>query len=318
MKSCPHRSLTYRRCKCPVWVFGTRNGKRIRKSLDTANWQEAEDKLRALDPDEVPVRTTVAEAGERLIADCKGRKLARETVGKYRLLVNEMKRFFGPMDVAGVTLDDLAKYRETWKLSPVSAKKKIERLRTFFRFCMERGWVKGNPAVLLKSPNTRFQPTLPFTDEQMEKILWACEVYPDRPKGRRAEVKAFVLLLRYTGLRIGDAISLGGEKLKDGRLLLYTGKTGAPVYIPLPENVGENLKRVAKFDGRFFWSGNGRLKSAVADWQRSLKRLFKLAGIEGHAHMFRDTFAVSLLQSGVSLETVSILLGHSSINVGAT
>jgi integrase len=35
----------------------------------------------------------------------------------------------------------------------------------------------------------------------------------------------------------------------------------------------------------------------------------------GHAHRFRDTFAVELLKAGVPMERVSVLLGHSSIKV---
>ena len=34
-----------------------------------------------------------------------------------------------------------------------------------------------------------------------------------------------------------------------------------------------------------------------------------------HPHRFRDTFAVSLLLKGVSLDNVSKLLGHSSIKI---
>jgi hypothetical protein len=51
-------------------------------------------------------------------------------------------------------------------------------------------------------------------------------------------------------------------------------------------------------------------------WQRSLRNLFALAGIEnGHAHRFRDTFAVELLLTGTSIEEVAVLLGHSNIKV---
>lgn len=44
--------------------------------------------------------------------------------------------------------------------------------------------------------------------------------------------------------------------------------------------------------------------------------MFKEAGIvNGHSHRFRDTFAVALLEKGNSIETVSRLLGHTSIKI---
>jgi integrase len=73
----------------------------------------------------------------------------------------------------------------------------------------------------------------------------------------------------------------------------------------------------------FFWSGNGDPKSAVADWQRSYRRLFKSADIRTadgerkrcHPHMFRDTFAVEMLLAGVPIDQVSLLLGHASVKI---
>ena len=58
-------------------------------------------------------------------------------------------------------------------------------------------------------------------------------------------------------------------------------------------------------------------------WRRSLTRLFEIANIRKpdgtpkrcHAHMFRDTFAVELLNKGVPIDRVSLLLGHSSVKV---
>src|SRR6266700_1458502 len=109
LKSCPHRSMSYRRCKCPVWVFGSVEGRRIRKALDTTSWEEAEEDLRALDPRETPAKMTISEAGARFIADCE-RRNSPDTVAKYRLMIEEMKAAFGGVEVRALTVDDLAKY----------------------------------------------------------------------------------------------------------------------------------------------------------------------------------------------------------------
>ena len=77
------------------------------------------------------------------------------------------------------------------------------------------------------------------------------------------------------------------------------------------------LEAVPKIsDQYFFWSGESERDSATGDWQRALQGVFKEAKIPaGHAHRFRDTFAVGLLQAGVPMDRLSVLLGHSSIKV---
>ena len=57
-------------------------------------------------------------------------------------------------------------------------------------------------------------------------------------------------------------------------------------------------------------SAHGEIKSCVNDWQRTLARLSKLAGVRFHAHQLRDSFAVDLLEIGVSFEDVATLLGN--------
>src|ERR1700733_10408672 len=151
LKSCLHRSLSYRRCKCPVWVFGSQNGKRIRKALDTSSWERGEEILRGLDPEESPEKISIETACDRVIEDCKSRHLAKEIIGKYELLTRELKVRSKGTGVKALSSDDLVRYREGWEMSAVSSRKKLERLKAFFRFCMDLGFRRGNPAASLRT-----------------------------------------------------------------------------------------------------------------------------------------------------------------------
>lgn len=169
--------------------------------------------------------------------------------------------------------------------------------------------------VLSKVPN---KPTLPFTREEMISILTALGPYGKSAGLRNGQrLKAFVLLLRYSGMRIGDAVQLGVNRLQGNKLLLHTEKTGVHVYCVLPDIVTKALDAAPRSSQNyFFWSGKSTVRSAKGKWQRRLQRLFEFAGVVGgHAHRFRDTFAVELLLAGVPLDRVSVLLGHSSIRI---
>ena len=89
------------------------------------------------------------------------------------------------------------------------------------------------------------------------------------------------------------------------------------MYLPLPDFVLTALEAAPKISEQyFFWSGESKRDSATGDWQRALKGVFKEAeNSDGHAHRFCDTFAVGLLQSGVPMDRISVLLGHTSIKV---
>jgi len=155
---------------------------------------------------------------------------------------------------------------------------------------------------------------MPFTHADMLKVFAAFEKYGERAGFRNAQrLKAFVLVLRYSGMRIGDAVRCGVDRITGNKLFLYTQKTGVPVHCILPDFLLRELDAAPKSsEGHFFWTGKSKPHSAIGKWQRRLQALFKLAEVEGgHAHRFRDSFAVELLLAGVPLERVSVLLGQS-------
>lgn len=329
-KSCEHRDAgrKYRRCRCVIWVDGFLNGAEIRKSLELKDWEKAQQRIRDWEAEGVIAPTvqplTIEQACDAFLEDAQARKLREPTLYKYRLLFRQMQMFASEQGLRFLKEFDLAmlrKFRASWVDGNISALKKLERLRAFIRFAQESGWLAENAARQLKKPIVTDVPTLPFSREQMTDILAACNQYQDNygkmGQANAQRLRAFVLVLRFSGLRIRDVVMLERARLTGGKLFLYTAKTGVPVYCPVPDFVVNALEDAPNTNSRyFFWTGESKPKSAVGDWQRSLRKLFALAKVkDGHAHRFRDTFAVELLLAGVPIERVSMLLGHRSVRV---
>ncbi|HUJ29694.1 MAG TPA: tyrosine-type recombinase/integrase [Candidatus Acidoferrum sp.] len=330
-RNCEHQGegRKYRRCRCPIWVDGFVGGKEVRKSIDITDWGKAQDKVRQWESQEsepTPVLEpiTIQVASERFLMNAATQKLNESTIYKYRLLFKQIGdfsqkrglRYVKELDL--VTLDD---FRAGWKDGARSSAKKLERLRAFFRFAQEREWITKNPAAGLRAPKVTLCPTMPYTGEEMLRILAAIDKYrdafPARGRENALRLRGLVLLLRYSGMRIGDAVSLSADRIEGDRLFLYTQKTGVAVNTVLPNFVVKTLEAIPKVkDRHFFWNGMGKLETIVGSWRRRLAKLFELAGVsKGHAHRFRDTFAVELLLSGVLIERVSVLLGHQSVRI---
>ncbi len=143
-----------------------------------------------------------------------------------------------------------------------------------------------------------------------ERLLWA-----------KHRIRAFMLVLLYSGLRISDVARLRRSQLnaETGHLMVRQMKT-TPVCIQLPQAVVNELLELpvepSKDAARcayFFWNGASNLPTIVGNLRRSISRLSKIAKIRAHPHRFRDTFAKRLLDQDVPLRTVSLLLGHQNI-----
>jgi integrase len=131
----------------------------------------------------------------------------------------------------------------------------------------------------------------------------------------KPRARAMVYLLLYSGFRISDAVKLERKRvdMKNGKLLVRMMKTGHPLYIRLHADAINALKKLPADSPYFFWSGRGKLSSAIGSARRTIECLTRIANIEGHPQRFRDTFAVELLKNGEHIRTVQLLLGHTSV-----
>jgi integrase len=150
------------------------------------------------------------------------------------------------------------------------------------------------------------------------------------------ELRAIVLVMVYSGLRISDAVTLNDTQLvrrESGSgfaiKLMSMQKTGEWVRIPVTQEVADALHSLSfkgEKDGKKFWfySGNGERDTAINNWRERVTNLLTLAQepplykpFAHHAspHSLRHTFAISMLNQGIDIHQVSRWLGHSSIRV---
>jgi integrase/recombinase XerD len=315
-KACPHTDDRFwKRCKCACWVQGNLpDGTLIRESLKTRSWEVADAKVRQMmSPERTTEHKDISEAIRVFKEDAK-KRLAPSTFRKHRYLLNDLQDYAdygGFKNLKQLTHERVREFRHTWKDNNRSAQKKLERLKSFFRVCLDSGWIERDPTRGIKIGPPEANPTLPFTDEQMQAILEHCQ---------DEWTRTFVLTLRYTGLRISDAAFLTTDRFDGKRISLYQAKTKEWVFVPIPPILQDALLKTPIRSRYYFLRAQSTKLETVTDlWRRALSKVFTKAGMpNAHPHRFRDTFAIALLtdkQHPVSLESVSLLLGHSSIKI---
>jgi len=300
---------------------------------------------------ETPELPTLDTAIKAYIQAARDRGISEATLYKKRLVFDKLLRAFcaekGIRFVRELELGRLQEFRASWKVKALTRQKRQGELLGFIWFCERNGWFPRNYASQITDGLGRVQvaatQTGYFMPGEYKALIDATYAYSDRPSvdkhnaltigGQR--IRALTELMRWTGLRIRDAVTLEKRRLHHDHqtgiwsVMVYQRKTGEPVYCPVPPHVADMLRSLpASQKGNtnekyFFWTGNGSAKTITTNWQRSYSKLFKLAAIKEtdgtlkhcHPHMLRDTFAVESLLAGVKPKDVSILLGHSSVTI---
>lgn len=156
---------------------------------------------------------------------------------------------------------------------------------------------------------------IPFDEEQVKKILVACDSYDG---DNRARLKVLTKFMLESGLRISDAVTISKNKIvenknKEYEIVLTTKKKKKRVQVPISTEIAREV--LALESETPFWTGKSDAEDCASLWRKAFVRLFNAANVKGHPHQFRHTFAKRLLIGGVSIGTVSILLGHRRVAI---
>lgn len=214
---------------------------------------------------------------------------------------------------------------------PKTVKRKIASVKAFFHYLEYRELIQQNP---FNKVRTKFREpvilpkTIPLhTVETILRTVYAQCKYAKTDYQRRSALRdaAVIELLFATGMRISElcSLSVSDVNLYERTVLIY-GKGAKERHIQIGnDDVVRTLELYKttffmdiKACGHFFVNLAGR---ALTDQsvRRMINKYTDLAAIELHItpHMFRHTFATSLLEADVDIRYIQEMLGHSSINV---
>lgn len=238
---------------------------------------------------------------------------------------------------ASVTPSDIKEYRQhlliIGRAKAATINRRLAALSAYLNWAVQSGQIDKNPAAGIRSvqqvnngPRYLDRKQQFALQRAVEKELQVARLrFPKRWIARQRDCSMVVFLLN-TGLRLNEAISLKLEdvQLTDRKGLVWVrqGKGGKQRIVPLNLDARHALQEwfdIRPKDGTdYIWIAveidQGKALSARSV-QRALTRLGQQAGLPVLTpHMLRHSFAKNLIDSGVGLEKVASLLGHSNLN----
>ena len=222
-------------------------------------------------------------------------------------------------DIDGRQVQGFVAWRHRQGISGRSLQRNLSAVRAFYRYLINQGVAKQNPANGVLAPKTaRRLPKVLDVDQTIQLV----EIDEDDPLAIRD--RAILELMYSSGLRLSELINLDMNEIDfSDALVTVTGKGKKTRTVPVGRHAVKALKAWLKRRNHFaddnetaiFVSRRGQRISA-RNIQQRLKQWAIKQGLANHVHphMLRHSFASHLLESSGDLRAVQELLGHADIS----
>lgn len=254
------------------------------------------------------------------------RKLSPNTLKAYRIDLQQFSEFVNGAWPDRGLLSGYVKHLNQ-SFAPRSVKRKLASIRAFYHELKLDGTLEESPFeklhIRIQSPRQ-----LPrIIPNQVVHDLLQC-AYAACSRNRRDILRDIMVLelLFSTGLRVSELCALSKDTflMEGGELRLLVNGKGSrerilqittPELVRLAQIYCQEFQAEIQTQGFILFNRRGRPLSPQSV-RRIIQRYLNKIGVEYHVtpHMFRHTFATSLLEAGVDIRYIQSLLGHSSIS----
>lgn len=242
----------------------------------------------------------------------KSQNKSQHTIVAYK---KDLEQFLGylssieKMDIKEVKKEDIEGFVNKLladNYTKKSASRKLNSIRTFFRYLKREEIIGVNPSLEVSHPKYNQAPP---------RILSKLEYRALRDFSKEdVRTYAMVELLLQTGLRIGELAEIKLQDIKDDELMV-NGRG-----IPLNDAVLKGIKDYIKARGTsapvdyLFVTKTGR-QLLVRNIRSIITRCFREVGIEGaKVQDLRNTFIAYQLMNGASISYISKIVGHKRLS----
>lgn len=257
-------------------------------------------------------------AHKQFVEYLTSRRRAHATIVAYSKDIEQLIAFLsntGKKDIAIITREELEAFLKKLaadNYTPKSISRKINSMKTFYRFLKAAGSITLDPASDIEHPKYEVKPPRILSKLEYRALRDAC----------RGDVRthAIVELFLQTGLRIGELANLTVVDMHETELRVAAQEGHIERMVPLNRAGREALDNWLKARSTgaksqaLFITKTGR-PLLIRNIRTAIDRYFKVAGIEdAKVNDLRHTFIAHHLMSGTAITTISKLVGHKRLS----
>lgn len=248
------------------------------------------------------------------------------TIASYRRDLKQLAAYLETKNISLKRTDNVVlrgflatRYEKKDKKSTVA--RKLAAVRSFFQFCIRKGWLEDNPAKVVATPK-QDKPVPSFlTEEEMEQFL----DLPQTGKPLDLRDKAILELLYATGLRVSELVGINFQDINfEERLIRVRGKGKKERLVPFGKMADKSLALYMRARSQvhggdvdefaLFVNYRGQ-RITSRSVERIVDKSIRVSAMRRRIspHSLRHSFASHLLSRGADLRVIQELLGHESL-----